>query len=724
MPTTSLCMVVKDEERTLAAAVGSVRDLVDEVVIGVDDSCTDQTPLIAAQLASPGKLFSFTWDNDFSRVRNEAIARADGNLILILDGHECIAPDEHPTPGQMARMRHVDIGSVDLLTPRSMLAYVRAHDIGENTDVICGTVAMNTDVYGIPQLFFLQPRILRNNGEIHYAGAVHNALSGQRSDRTGGAPELILLHNMPQEREEKRQVQRRAMNVSGLYADVKRERRKPFAEQNGRPWFYMGNTYADQGMHDKAIWWYQQYLDRSKFGDEKFQAHQQLAIILFRHRKDHAAAKEHAIRAMVLNHSRAEPLILLGEIAHEQKQYEEAIHWFELASQVAAPVTVMFLQGAAYSYMPAVRSMICHEAMEHWHAAMEAAELALTWRPGDPSVVERIAGYRNKLRTDAAAPNLLFVDSIGSFSGTIAQRLAKQPYTVVARQQCDARWKAWADLAWFEWCDQNLIEWSRWKWECPVVCRLHSYEAFSNQPAQVDWSQVAHLIFVAPHIRELFKQRWPQVLSQTPHSIIPNGVEVERFRFRKRGPGRRIAYLGYFNHKKGTEILLQAILALPDYEFHLGGDFQDPHLHYYFQHTVAGLPNVFYYGRVQDVDDWLEDMDYLISPSIVESFGFSIAEAMCKGIKPLIHDRPGAIWSETWRGVGDLRRLLEGPYESEAYRQHIADRFHMDKVMEQIEGLLQALLHRPRPERDPIVPVQLAQACLGSPTLIDAPQEG
>ena len=75
MPTISLCMVVKDEAETLAAAIESHEGIMDEIVIGVDDSCTDNTPEIAKKYASSGKYFEFKWQDDFSKARNEAIKR-------------------------------------------------------------------------------------------------------------------------------------------------------------------------------------------------------------------------------------------------------------------------------------------------------------------------------------------------------------------------------------------------------------------------------------------------------------------------------------------------------------------------------------------------------------------------------------------------------------------------------------------------------------------------
>ena len=703
MPTVSLSMVVKDEAATLAGAINSVKDVVDEVVIGVDDSCTDNTAEIARHYASPGKYFEFTWNENFSAARNEAIKRCDGDLVYIMDGHEFLPPDEHPTPMQLSRMRHIDVYSHKVLTPTSFMEQIRENGFDSRFDVMCHTLAMNTDRWGIPMLFFLQPRIFRNHKGIHYESAVHNHLAGYNREMAMGCPEAILIHNMPKEREEKRRKQRGKMNFSGLMRDVRRERKKPIAEQNARPWFYMGNSHADLGHSEKAIYWYEQYLKRSKFGEELYQAYQQLAVLYHRHRNDNNRALEYGMMAMRTQFRRAEPYLLLGEISLEMKDYDQALHWFGLARQIPAPHTVMFLQGPVYSFVPDIQKMKCNEAMENWNEAIRYAETVLSWRPGDPVVIDKINEYKGHATSVSATrkPNMLIADSLMSFSGEIANHFSNK-YDVRYKQTVDDLEKGWAEIAWFEWCDKNIIEWSRKEWKCPVVCRLHSYEAFTDMPDKVMWENVDHIVFVAHHIRELFFMKWPhlrQIHDRT--SVIPNGVNMDKWTFKERGHGKRIGYAGHLNPKKGIDLLLMFAHMLPDYEFHIVGRIQDNHIAYDFSQQVAEMNNVWYQDEIpnEQMDDWMDEIDYLISPSVVESFGYSIAEAMSKGIKPLIRNRPGAIWMDTWRTPEDLRAMLEGPYDSHAYRNHIHDHYRLEIQLIATERLVQYVMNDKRESR-------------------------
>lgn len=85
MPTLSLCMIVKNEEKHLAKCLTSVKDVVDEIVI-VDTGSTDKTLEIAKPFNS--KIFHFGWINDFSAARNFALTKCTCDWILYLDADE------------------------------------------------------------------------------------------------------------------------------------------------------------------------------------------------------------------------------------------------------------------------------------------------------------------------------------------------------------------------------------------------------------------------------------------------------------------------------------------------------------------------------------------------------------------------------------------------------------------------------------------------------------
>ena len=83
----SLCMIVKNEAERLSACLGSIADLVDEMVV-VDTGSTDATAEVAARLGA--KIHSFAWVDSFAAARNETLRHAQGDWVLWLDGDETL----------------------------------------------------------------------------------------------------------------------------------------------------------------------------------------------------------------------------------------------------------------------------------------------------------------------------------------------------------------------------------------------------------------------------------------------------------------------------------------------------------------------------------------------------------------------------------------------------------------------------------------------------------
>lgn len=63
----SLCLIVKNEEQTLARCLDSVKDIADEIVI-VDTGSSDRTKEIAEKRGA--RVIDFEWTHDFSAARN------------------------------------------------------------------------------------------------------------------------------------------------------------------------------------------------------------------------------------------------------------------------------------------------------------------------------------------------------------------------------------------------------------------------------------------------------------------------------------------------------------------------------------------------------------------------------------------------------------------------------------------------------------------------------
>ncbi len=86
--TLSLCMIVRNEEKHLAACLNSVKTIADEIII-VDTGSVDRTKDLAFVYGAT--VFDYEWKDDFSDARNFSLSKAHGDWVLVLDGDEKLA---------------------------------------------------------------------------------------------------------------------------------------------------------------------------------------------------------------------------------------------------------------------------------------------------------------------------------------------------------------------------------------------------------------------------------------------------------------------------------------------------------------------------------------------------------------------------------------------------------------------------------------------------------
>lgn len=88
----SLCMIVKNEEKSLPACLASLKPAVDEMIV-VDTGSTDRTVEIASAFGA--RVDNFAWNGNFSDARNHALSKAKGAWILVMDADEVLSKRDY-----------------------------------------------------------------------------------------------------------------------------------------------------------------------------------------------------------------------------------------------------------------------------------------------------------------------------------------------------------------------------------------------------------------------------------------------------------------------------------------------------------------------------------------------------------------------------------------------------------------------------------------------------
>lgn len=282
----------------------------------------------------------------------------------------------------------------------------------------------------------------------------------------------------------------------------------------------------------------------------------------------------------------------------------------------------------------------------------------------------------------------------------------------------------WADVVWFDTCDNNLLSATNpdqalkdeWKysdrpgaWDMhemdltgkKIIVRPIDIEVWQGHHAHSNmWDVVTDVIFLAPHIRDMMMADSRPNEGNFKTHTIPCGVNLNRWTFKERKPGYKIAVVAERWVSKGVSEVIQIAIKLkqisPKYKIYWLGRNNDYHWeHEYLKDMIKrnNLPIILEEEFADDLDTWLEDKQYLLSCSHKEAYGYNIAEAMAKGIRPIIHHFYGAeaIWPEiTWEGIDEaVDMITDGEYDSQTYLQYLIDhRLDLESMMSSIDEVI------------------------------------
>jgi len=291
-PFISACMIVRNEERFLESCLRSVRDLVDEIVVG-DTGSTDRTPEIAHDLGA--KLCRIPWKEDFSAARNQVLEKAKGTWILSIDADE--------------RLRPISRSQIELsLQDTSHIAY----------HVLMYPMRQWTGMWAI--------RLFRNHPLIRFNGIFHETLweglqkACSPDTKDIGFSELVLDH-LGYDID---QANKLARNCALLLKEVQRNPRNAYA------WIHLGLIYEDLGEDSRAegSWRKAIQIIRER---KDIKPHETYAYICY---IEWGLRQERPVRGLLeeaMAYSPENPYLhwLEGRLLMDEGRHDEAIPFFE-----------------------------------------------------------------------------------------------------------------------------------------------------------------------------------------------------------------------------------------------------------------------------------------------------------------------------------------------------------------------------------------------------------
>ena len=246
-----------------------------------------------------------------------------------------------------------------------------------------------------------------------------------------------------------------------------------------------------------------------------------------------------------------------------------------------------------------------------------------------------------------------------------------------------------AKVIWCEWANQKAIAVSHAKVKGKKILRVHAFEVFTEYANEINWNGFDHVIFIDDYIKDYAERQFGKINGAV---VIPNGVDFDRFFLREPVRNNKIAYAGYLTRKKGIGELLLLAKSFPEYEFHLAGKYQENDIADWM--TYKKPDNVFIHPWQYDeaMNKFYQDKTYILNTSLRESQAMTIMEGMACGLKPLVADWIGAkeIYNgSVYQNMQDFKKLLEGDYEPEKYRDFVKQNYDFENTYKEIEKLIE-----------------------------------
>jgi len=277
----------------------------------------------------------------------------------------------------------------------------------------------------------------------------------------------------------------------------------------------------------------------------------------------------------------------------------------------------------------------------------------------------------------------------------------------------EVKWNMYYDMRekdqYIEWCDIAIFEWFEgamerclkdgWGKKKPIFARAMDIEIWANNSNGADLTDLTGLAYTSKAYFEVLKEnhdlsKYPNL--KTKH--IPLCIDMNDWTFKERKHGKNVAVIGHFWGSKGEVLIPQFVRQLIDrtgdtsWKFYLQGNWRHDvwkwYL-YYMKHIIKelGLENNIFLNeeRVNSIDEWLEDKNYLITFSMKDAFSIIVGEAMAKGIKALPHNFQGAkdIWGKyVWSSFDELyNEITKGEYNSKEYRDFVQNNYSNEVIM-------------------------------------------
>ena len=407
MASIGLCIIAKDEEKSIERCIQSVKGLVQEIVVA-DTGSTDDTIRIAGRLGA--SVYEYPWDGSFANARNFAMGKAGSEWLLLLDADEAL-----------------DKNSVE-----AIVKFVNSTDLdGAHFRIRNYTGRYSPENYSLHNAL----RLLRKSSRYHFQGDIHEQIVADSGENLSGrfATLDVVVHHYGYLDEVVRKKQKRRRNIPILEKQLEQNPDEPFTL------FNMGNEYLSMQDYKTALQYYEKALGNLTNRNIAFVPH-----LFFRMVSCHENLGEYDkalqnVGTALNEFPRCTDFeFRRADILSKLRRYTLAIESYEACLKMGTPPIQLELLPGCGTYRAACQLGGLYRELEDYGRAIKYYDLALSHKADMYTVLYRLGDAFSKLYPDKNevarrlfayfanpkyAPNALLGSDILTEEGLYAQAL-------------------------------------------------------------------------------------------------------------------------------------------------------------------------------------------------------------------------------------------------------------------------------------------------------------
>lgn len=245
----SVCLIAKNEEKYIENCIKSVLPVAWEIIV-LDTGSTDRTMEICRDLMNPPpgplssghgagkegeedrfrgefKLYETTWEDDFSKARNESVKYATGDWILFLGADEVLTED----------------------TRKNLLLFLQKKDYHDPKVVYCFKI-LTPQPGGLITTSYFRQAIFKNGAGIYFERPVHEQLTNSQNDLVNINCPFFTIYHMGQLKSSQALRDKTEKYKKQLLLAIENNRDK---SDNYYYYHHLGNVYSQNNQNEEAL---------------------------------------------------------------------------------------------------------------------------------------------------------------------------------------------------------------------------------------------------------------------------------------------------------------------------------------------------------------------------------------------------------------------------------------------------------------------------------------